>query len=167
MILIILSSQTFFDTQSLDKRKGGGGWRGGYEHNNSQLPLLITQLINIRGAGCPSMPLLNMFCETIGICFHCAYWILWNANFLVLSKPLVMSRWASSEGLVNYFISWCWEPSQPVGIISGLKETFIKRSIVERTNKAELRPQEHRKKTESCRENLWNEIQLKGPIRPR
>ena len=30
-------------------------------------------------------------------------------------------------------------------------------------NKAEIRPQEQSEKTESCRENLWNEIQLKGP----
>ena len=49
--------------------------------------------------------------------------------------------------------------------MSGLKETFIKRYIVERTTKAELRPQELSEKTESCRENLWNEIQLKGPKR--
>ena len=30
-------------------------------------------------------------------------------------------------------------PSQPLGIISGLKETFTKRYIVERTNRAEIR----------------------------
>ena len=35
--------------------------------------------------------------------------------------------------------------------------------IVERTNKAEIRPEEQSEKTESCLENLWNEIQLKGP----
>ena len=34
--------------------------------------------------------------------------------------------------------------------------------MVERANKAELRPQEQRDKTEICRENLWNEIQLIG-----
>ena len=45
----------------------------------------------------------------------------------------------------------------------GLRETFIKRYIVERTNKAELRPGEQSEKAESCRENLRNEIQLKGP----
>ena len=28
---------------------------------------------------------------------------------------------------------------------------------------AEIRPEEQSEKTESCRENLWNEIQLKGP----
>ena len=47
--------------------------------------------------------------------------------------------------------------------MSGLKETFMKRDIVERTNKAEIRPEEQDEKAEICRENLWNEIQLKGP----
>ena len=40
------------------------------------------------------------------------------------------------------------------------KETYI---IVERTNKAEIRPEEQSEKTDSYQENLWNEIQLKGP----
>ena len=48
-----------------------------------------------------------------------------------------------SEKLVN----WCFEPSQPIRIISGLKETFIKRHIVERTNKAEIRSEEQSEKT--------------------
>ena len=60
-------------------------------------------------------------------------------------------------------VSWCFEPSQPLRIISGLKETFIKRYLVERTDKAEIRPEEQSEKTESCRENIWNEIQLEGP----
>ena len=47
-------------------------------------------------------------------------------------------------------------------IISGLRETFIKRHIVERTNKAEVRLEEQSEKMDSCWENLWNEIQLKG-----
>ena len=46
--------------------------------------------------------------------------------------------------------------------MSGLKETFIKKYIVERTHRAEIRLEELSEKTESCRENLWNEIQLKG-----
>ena len=50
-------------------------------------------------------------------------------------------------------------------IILGLKETFIKSYIVERTNMAVVRPEEQSEKMESCRENLWNEIQLKGPQR--
>ena len=62
------------------------------------------------------------------------------------------------------FVSnWCFEPSQPLGIISGLKETFIKRDIVEKTEKAETRPAEQSEKRKSCKENLWYEIQLKGP----
>ena len=47
--------------------------------------------------------------------------------------------------------------------IAGLKETFIKKYIAERTNKVEIRPEEQSQKAESCLENLWNEIQLKGP----
>ena len=46
-----------------------------------------------------------------------------------------------------------------------VRETFIKRCIAERTNKAEIRPEEQSEKTESCRENLWNKIQLHGPQR--
>ena len=42
---------------------------------------------------------------------------------------------------------------------------FHKRYIVERTNEAEIRPEERSEKTESRRENLLNEIQLKGPQR--
>ena len=73
--------------------------------------------------------------------------------------------------LQNYYftngllVNWCFEPSQPLGIISGLKETIIKRYVVERTNKAEIGPEEQSEKMDSCRETLWNEIQLKGPSR--
>ena len=35
--------------------------------------------------------------------------------------------------------------------------------MVERTNRAEIRLEEQSEKAESCREDLWNEIQLKGP----
>ena len=37
------------------------------------------------------------------------------------------------------------------------------RYVVEKTNKAEIRSEEQSEIAESCRENLWNEIQLKGP----
>ena len=40
---------------------------------------------------------------------------------------------------------------------------MIKRYVVERTNKAEVRPEGQSEKTEICREDLWNKIQLKGP----
>ena len=43
-----------------------------------------------------------------------------------------------------------------------MKETFIKRYVVERTSKAEIRSEEQGEKAESCQENLWNEVQLKG-----
>ena len=39
------------------------------------------------------------------------------------------------------------------------------RYIVERTSLAETRTEEQNEKTESCKENLWSEIQLKGPQR--
>ena len=48
-----------------------------------------------------------------------------------------------------------------------LRETFVKRYIVERTNKAEIRPEKQNEKAESYRETLWNEIQLKGPQKQR
>ena len=80
-------------------------------------------------------------------------------------QPLVSPWMFLCENLAAWkkLVNWCFEPSQPLGIISWLKETFIKRYIVETTNKTEMRPEEQRKKTESCRENLWNETQLKGP----
>ena len=49
---------------------------------------------------------------------------------------------------------WRFKPSQPLGIITGLKETFIKRYVVERTYETEIRPEEQSEKTESCWENL-------------
>ena len=58
-------------------------------------------------------------------------------------------------------VSWCFEPSQPLWT-SGLKETFIERYIVERTNKAEIRLEEQSQKMESGQKNLRNEIKLKG-----
>ena len=60
-------------------------------------------------------------------------------------------------------LGWCFKSCQPQRIVSGLRETFIARHIVERTSKAEIRPEEQSEKAESCRESLWNEIQLKGP----
>ena len=51
--------------------------------------------------------------------------------------------------------------SQPERLLSGQRETFVKRDTVYRTNKAELAPK-NSEKVESCR---GNEIQLKGPQR--
>ena len=64
---------------------------------------------------------------------------------------------------VIFLVSWGFKTSQPQRIISGLKETFVKRHKVERTNRAELRPKEQSEKARCCRENFWNEIELKGP----
>ena len=64
--------------------------------------------------------------------------------------------------LVN-LVNWSFKPSQQLGIILGLKETFIRRYVVETTSRAEIRPEEQSEKTESCPENLWREIQMKGP----
>ena len=45
-------------------------------------------------------------------------------------------------------------------------ETFIKRYVVETTNKTEIRPEdEQSENAESFRDNLCSEIQLKGPQR--
>ena len=63
------------------------------------------------------------------------------------------------------FVSWRLKPRQPQWIISGLKETFIKRYMAESANKTEIRLEEQSEKTKSCLENFWKEIQLKGPIR--
>ena len=41
----------------------------------------------------------------------------------------------------------------------------MKNIIVERTNEAEIRPQEQSETAGNCRENLWNEIQSKGLLR--
>ena len=59
--------------------------------------------------------------------------------------------------------SWCFKPSQPQKFISGLRETFVKKYTVERTNKAEIRPEEQSEEAERCRENVWNELELKWP----
>ena len=45
--------------------------------------------------------------------------------------------------------------------MSGLKVTFIKRFVAEKTSKAEIRPEEQSEKAKNCRENAWNKIQLK------
>ena len=59
-------------------------------------------------------------------------------------------------------LSSCFKPSKPQKITQGLKQAFVKRYIAKRTNKAETRLEEHSEKEESCRENLWNEMKLKG-----
>ena len=81
---------------------------------------------------------------------------------LCLSIRAIKEGGKEAEAQKKRVVSWCFKSSQPPRIISRLKETFIKRYIVERANKAEIRPEEQSKKAESGRENFWNEIQLKG-----
>ena len=63
---------------------------------------------------------------------------------------------------VIQLVSWSFKHSQPQRITSELRETSIKRYMAERTNKAEIRPEEQGEKAKSCQENLRNETQLKG-----
>ena len=51
---------------------------------------------------------------------------------------------------VYVIVRCCIKPGQLQRIISGLMETFLKRVLVERTNKAGIRPEEQGEKTESC-----------------
>ena len=51
-----------------------------------------------------------------------------------------------SRRRICQLVSWCFKSSQPQRIIPELRETFMKRYIVERTNKAEIRPEEQRKR---------------------
>ena len=64
----------------------------------------------------------------------------------------------TSKFTVSYLVSWCFKPSQSQRIISGLRKTFMKSYIIQRTNEAEIRPENKSEKAESCRENLWNEL---------
>ena len=61
----------------------------------------------------------------------------------VCKRALIGQANLSVRGLV----SWCFKLSQPQRIISGLRETFIKRYIIERTNKADITPKEQSEKT--------------------
>ena len=91
------------------------------------------------------------------------YWLTVGVSSLLsLSEHFVVSELGR----------WCFKPSQPQRIILGLRTTFIKRHIVEITNKAQIRPppkkqqqQKQNEKAESCWENLSNEIQSNGPYR--
>ena len=49
---------------------------------------------------------------------------------------------------VSLLVSWYFKPSQPQRIILGLKETFTKRYIDQRSDKAERRPEEQNEKAE-------------------
>ena len=79
-------------------------------------------------------------------------------------RELVTFDWRHTYDKGN-LVTWCFKPSQPQRVISGLRETFVKRYILERTSKAEIRLEEQSEKVQRCQENLCNEIQLNGPWR--
>ena len=90
----------------------------------------------------------------------------WDLFELDLYKAEMSSQRCRQEltpKKVGWLVGLCFKPTQPQRTISGLRETFIKIYVVERTSKAKISWEEQCEKVESCRENLWNEIQLKGP----
>ena len=62
-------------------------------------------------------------------------------------KRSIRKTRAEAYSSKNNRVSWCFKPSQTQRITSGLKKTFITRYVVERTNKAEIRPEEQSGKT--------------------
>ena len=86
-----------------------------------------------------------------------------EAHSTLQRKGLVTLTGIIKKARDKLLVSWCFKPSQLQRIMSGLRETFIKRYIAQRTNKAEIRPEGQREKAESCWENLRDEIQLKRP----
>ena len=59
-------------------------------------------------------------------------------------------------------VSWCFKPSQPQRIISGLKETLMKGYVVERTNKAGIRLEEHNNSPDSDMSDLGDKGMAEG-----
>ena len=119
-------------------------------------------------ANCSRTYILDMKLKEIDCCFQQYSFhfrlVRWG-NILVCRKiqPSEMSvpvirRYLRTDKGQNWWGGGGVKPSPPQRIISGLRETFIKRYVVERTNKADIRPEEHSEKAESCRENLWNKM---------
>ena len=70
----------------------------------------------------------------------------------VVGVPFTRQQSTVNEGIrqgmteFGMLVSRCFKPSQPQRIISGLRDAFIMRYIAERTNKAEIRPEEQSEK---------------------
>ena len=92
-------------------------------------------------------------------------WILSIFCFFGSSTVLSQPNVTCGVNVVVTYLVGPLSPSRPQRILSGLRETFIKRYIVGRINKVQIRPEEQSEHAECCRENSWNEIQLKGPWR--
>ena len=69
----------------------------------------------------------------------------------IVSRPCVIFFFQS--------VNWCFESSQPLGTKSGLKETFIKRYIVERTNRDKTRRTEWENGELSGEFMEWNKVE--------
>ena len=62
-----------------------------------------------------------------------------------LKRAFTRAERNGGRGRVKGFFFVSFKPSQPQRIISGLSESFIMRYIVEWTNKAKIRAEEHAK----------------------
>ena len=86
----------------------------------------------------------------------CVFWI----NLASVKEYLSVSNRKCSpspKSLQEKLVSWYFEPSQPLGIISGLKETFMKRYIYLKGPIRQRSDRENRVRNwRFCRENLWN-----------
>ena len=96
-------------------------------------------------------------------CVQTLSWFLLHSGMFMADITSAASWTIVYNGI--QLVSLCFKPSHPQRIKSGLRETFIKRYIVERTSKAGKDRKDRVRKRKSCWENLLNEIQLKGPKR--
>ena len=102
--------------------------------------------------------LVSAYCEKAIRCIYAAM----HSELLFLHTLLCAVWWycVNCKWLVSELLSWCFKPSQPQRILPGLKETFIKRYIVERTNKALIRPEDQSEKAELLGEFMkWNTVE--------
>ena len=75
--------------------------------------------------------------------------VLWTNPLTIKSGQFTILQAEEGGGSAEReLVSWCFEPSQPQRIISGLRKTVIKRCIVERTNEAEIRLEEESEKAQ-------------------
>ena len=89
---------------------------------------------------------------SLGCMISCTFRFL--VTISVMKKLLCWSQPLWLERVQLQLVSWWFKPRKPQRITSGLKETFIKRCTVERTNKAERWLKEQSEKAESCWDNL-------------
>ena len=76
-----------------------------------------------------------------------------NCTFCPIKKAFSLT--SGAFWIFFFFFSKRWE-STP-------SDFLFKKYIIEKTNEAEMISEERSEKAERSRENVWNEIQLKGP----